>query len=845
MNQKKPKIPRIPYWLLKHMHVFDYEEGYVGDIEEEYFWIQENQGRAIAKRWIWFHALSALPRGIREYLIWRGTMFRNYFKVAFRNLFRQKGYSFINIAGLAMGIACCILILLWAQDELSFDRFHEHADNLYAATFSNGSLVTPTALSGFLKAEYPEITHTSRYINIGDNLIRYGDTEINEPYGIMVDPDFFEMFTISFLKGGPESALNNPNTIMISEQLAHKYFGTVDPINKVMIISARFELTVAGVFKDYPTNSHFHCAYIIPLAIRNIQPTWGVNNIRTYVKLRPETTVEAVNKKISDAVERHRPQDQRPLHLQPITRLHLNPFNDTGGTLSYVYLFTAMALFILIIACINFINLTTAKASNRAKEVGIRKTVGAYKAHLIRQFFSESFLMTIIASIASLGLVTLFLPLFNNLTSKAFTWRVLGNQSIMIYILGVIVLTVLLAGSYPSLFLSRFQPALALKSKLRTGMTGVLLRKVLVILQFSLSILLILGTLMIFRQVDFLRAHDVGFDKNNIVYFGINNRFSQNIDTIKTELRSNPNILNVTLTDIAPYRWNSNAGVGDVHWEGKTDQRAKMVMLSVDHDYLDTFGLAMAEGRFFSREYSTDPSDAFVVNQAAVRAMEMDNPIGKELQVWDLKKRIIGVVQDYHFESLHNQIIPMAMRIDPSGHFQACVRITSQNIPETLAFLETQWKIIYPEFPFEYRFLDDTIQNQYRTEQSIGRIVTVFTVLALFISCLGIFGLSAYTAEQRTKEIGIRKVLGASVSNIITHISKEFIILVIIANIIAWPLAYYFLNQWLQSFPFRTNIGLWIFALTGLTVLTISLLTTSWQIIRAAVANPVDSLRYE
>jgi hypothetical protein len=454
-------------------------------------------------------------------------------------------------------------------------------------------------------------------------------------------------------------------------------------------------------------------------------------------------------------------------------------------------------------------------------------------------------ILTLIASGLAMGLVFLLLPMFNNMTGKTFTWELLIEKTIILGIFGIIFLTVISAGSYPALVLSRFQTVKVLKGRLSTGKKGVLLRKALVVLQFSLSILLILAALMIFRQVHFLRERDVGYDRENIVYFGIGTRFRQNIDTIKTELLSNTNILNVTLTDIAPYRWMSNAGFGMVHWEGKTHQQVKMVMTSVDYDFLETFGLKMAQGRFFSKKFSMDASDAYVVNQAAVRAMEMDEPIGKELRVWDFSKRIIGVVEDYHFESLHKKIIPMAMRIDPNWYNQACIRISPHRVPETLAFLENKWKEIYPAYPFEYRFLDDTIQSQYRSEHAIGKIVTVFTALALFISCLGIFGLSSYTAVQRTKEIGIRKILGATVSSIIKHISREFVILVIIANVIIWPLAYIILNRWLQSFAYRVSIGWWTFVLTGIAILVVSLLTVSWQIIRAATANPVDSLRYE
>jgi putative ABC transport system permease protein len=849
MNAKKNRIPRIPDWILKHIYSSDNVDAYSGDIEEEFAEIQKCQGRARAKCWIWFHAVFAIPRWGQHSVIWGVIMFKNYLKIALRNFIRQKGYMFINVAGLAIGVACCIMIMLWVQDELSYDRFHENADDLYAATFSNGSTVTPTALSDFLKAEYPEVIHTSRYSGQGRTLLRYKDKEVYQEGGVMVDPDFLKMFTLRFLKGDPEKALDDPNSILLSEEVALKLFGTSDPIGQTLTYNISLDMKVTGVFEDYPTNSHMRFLYLIPVALamkynKNFN-TWEYNNIRTYVQLRKNTPSKSVDEKITDVVERHRPQDQRPLSLQPITRMHLNPFNHSGGTIVYVYVFSTMAFFILVIACINFVNLTTARSTNRAKEVGIRKTVGAFRTQLIRQFFSESVILTLVASALAIGLVFLLLPMFNNMTGKTFTWELLIEKTIVLGIFGIIFLTAISAGSYPSLMLSRFQTVKVLKGRLPSGKKGVLLRKALVVLQFSLSILLILGTLMIFRQVHFLRERDVGYDRENIVYFGIGARFRQNFDTIKTELLSNPGVLNVTLTDIAPYRWMSNAGVGDVHWEGKTNQQVKMVMTSVDYDYLETFGLKMAQGRFFSREYSTDASDAYVINQAAARAMEMDDPIGKNLRVWDLSKRIIGVVEDYHFESLHNKIIPMAMRIDPNWYNQLCVRISPHRIPDTLAFLENKWKEVYPEYPFEYRFLDDTIQSQYRSEQAIGKIVTVFTVLALFISCLGIFGLSSYTAEQRTKEIGIRKVLGATVSSIVKHISKEFVILVIIANVIIWPLAYIIMNRWLQSFAYRISIGWWTFVLAGIAVLVVSLLTVIWQIIRAATANPVDSLRYE
>jgi len=833
-STRSPKPPRLFVYLANIIARSEEKQTIFGDMDELYIELVRKKGRLRAFLWYGGQILSACPLLLLITFYGGLSMFKNYLLIAIRNIQRHKGYSFINIAGLALGIACCSLILLWVQDELSYDRFHENAENLYAPTFSNGSKVTPTALAEYLKDEYPEITHTSRFRYIGSNLLKYEETEINENYGIMVDPEFLDMFTFRFLKGDPDTAFSSPNSIVISESLAHKYFGIRDAIGRILTFNARQELKVTGVFEDYPLNSHIQCAYLLRLELP--RTTWQVNNIRTYVLLQAGTPVHALDAKISDVVERHRPKEQRSMSLQPITRLHLNPFNHRGGPILYVYLFSAMALFILLIACINFINLTTAKSSARSKEVGIRKTVGACRSNLIRQFFGESLLMTLIASGVSLGLVSLLMPMFNNLTGKSFTWGILVKQAAVLGIFGILLLTSVVAGSYPALLLSRFQPVKAMKGKQLTGMKGALFRRALVVLQFSLSVLLILGTLMVFRQVNFLRGRDVGFDRENIVYFEIGPRFRQNIDTIKAELLSNPDILHVALTDVPPYRWMSNAGFGDVQWEGKTNQEVKMVMTSVDYDYLDTFGLEMAQGRYFSKAYSTDASEAYVVNEAAVRAMEMDDPVGKGLKIWDLSGSIIGVVRDYHFESLHSPIIPMAMRIDPNWYYQACVRIAPRRIPDTLTFLENKWRALYPEYPFDYRFLDSTIHNQYRTEERVGKIVTVFTALAICISCLGIFGLSSYTAEQRTKEIGIRKVLGASVSSIFLHVSRNFIV---------WPLAYYVLNLWLQSFAYRIGLAWWTFAMTGIAVLMISLLSVSWQIIRAATANPVDSLRYE
>ncbi len=841
--------PRFFTWLFDLVVRSEEKRTIAGDLEELFADIVTERGRIGASLWYAGQILSSFPSFLSSSFYWRWMMFFNYLKLTLRNIRRHKAFSFINIAGLAIGIACCILIMLWVQDELSYDRFHENAADLYVATFSNGSTVTPTALAPFLKREYPEVTHASRFSGMGRNLLRFGDTQLYQGGGIMVDPDFLEMFTLLFLKGDRDTALSDPGSILLSEGLSMKLFGGEDPFDQTVIFGTRFPLKVTGVFADYPSNSHIQFDFIIPLETAKAwdsrdHNTWDVNNIRSYVRLQKGTDVQSIDAKISGVVERHRPQDKRPLSLQPILRLHLRPFNHSGRIV-YVYLFSALAFFTLLIACINFINLTTARSLTRAKEIGIRKTVGAFRSQLVKQFFGESMFLTLIASVVGIGLVFLALPEFNNLTGKAFTGKFLLQQNTLFGIFGIILITVFVAGNYPALLLSRFQPVNVLRGKLATGLKGKTFRKVLVVFQFSLSALLILCTLMIFRQVHFLRARDVGYNRENIVTFGIGGSFRQNIDVIKADVLANPDILNITLMDIAPYRWQSNAGFGDVDWEGKTNQQVKMVMTSVDYDFIETFELEMQLGRFFMKEFATDPAEAFVVNEAAVRAMQMEDPLGKWLKVWDMNRRIIGVVKDYHFESLHNEIIPMAMRIDPNWHNQVCVRISPYRVQETLAFLEAKWKEIYPQYPFEYRFLDDTLESLYRSEYTIGKIVTSFTILALFISCMGIFGLSSYMAERRTKEIGIRKVLGATVSSIVKYMSKEFLLLVVIANIIIGPLAYFAIGKWLETFAYRIAIGWWVFLMTAAFILAVSLLTTIWQIIRAARTNPVNSLRYE
>jgi putative ABC transport system permease protein len=797
-----------------------------------------------SRKWI------AVPPGKRAGSIL--ALLANYFKVALRRVKKNRGYSVINVLGLAMGMACTIFIFKWVQNELSYDRFHQNAADLYAATFSNGSTVTPTALAKFLKAEFPEIVHTSRFADAGDNLVKYKGREMPAGgNGIIVDPDFLRMFTFRFLRGDATTALTNPLSIVISENIAAKFFGNENPVDKIVTFSAQFDLQVTGVFKNYPANSHIQCEYIIPLAAAKEWGwfgdlnTWNINDIRTYVQLAKNTAKGSVDAKLAHVVERHRPQDKRPLSLQPVTRLRLNPMGQREGTITYVYIFSAMAFFILIIACINFMNLTTARSTTLAREVGIRKTMGAGRADLIRQFFGETIALTVIALVVGTIMIALFLPNFNRITQEAFSFASLFQAGMIPGIFLILLLTAIISGSYPALFLSGFQTVRVLKGDISSAMSGARLRKILVVTQFFLSVLLILSTIMIFKQVNFLKDRDVGFNRENVVYFSVGARYRNNIETIKTELLANPKILNVTMADTAPFRWVRNAGVGDVQWEGKSHQQVKMVMAAVDSDYLKTFGMKMAQGRFFSKKFASDAAEAFVVNETAVKAMEMESPLGKQLQVGDWGGRIIGVVKDYHFESLRSGIIPLAMRIQPDSYRHACIRVHPRNMASTLNFLKKHWTKIYPEYPFEYSFLDDSIRDQYQVEESVGRLVLTFTVLAIFISCLGLFGLASFMTEKRTKEIGIRKACGASTSALVFLLTKDFLRLVLLACMLATPLAAILVNKWLRIYACRTVMGPGVIALTVLLATAIAFVTVGFHTIKSARLNPSASLRYE
>jgi putative ABC transport system permease protein len=791
-------------------------------------------------------------------------MFWNYLKITWRNIKRYKGYSSINIIGLAVGLACCILILLWVQDELSYDRFHAQTDDLYRAV-TEFHKTEPAAhywpvcapLAPALKEDYPEIIKATRLRRLGrGQLIKYGDKSFLESQVCLTDPDFFEMFTFPLVQGDPASVLSNPNSLVITEEMAAKYFGLENPLGKTLNINNEYDFSVTGIMKNVPHNSHLQFDFLLPfIRIEDFEKDWAVldnwtlSGFATYVLLQKGTSLQEINHKIKDYIQKHVAKSKDLLYLQPLKDIHLYSshiqFGIEGqGNIKYVYIFSVVAFFVLVIACINFMNLATARSSNRAKEVGLRKVVGARRPQLIGQFFSESVLMALLSLILAVVLVELFLPAFRNLSGKPLESGFSGNINILLAIVVMTLITGFISGTYPALFLSSLRPVKVLKGRLKTEGRGYLFRKILVVSQFSLSILLIICTVLISNQVDYMRNRKLGLDKEQVVYLPIRSELVEKYDPLKIELLKNTEIRNVAASSNIP-TYGVILTLDYITWEGKDPEDTRVLhATSTGYDFIETLNMEMVEGRSFSEEHPSD-ENAVVINETAQKIIAMEDPVGKRLMLGDTELLIIGIVKDYHFKSLHSEIEPLLLINAPSLYRYILIKLDSGDIPGTLANIESTWKTFFPETPFEYHFLDEAYDRLYRTEQRMGTLFNYFTGLAIFISCLGLFGLASFMAEKRTKEIGIRKILGASVSGMVILLNREFIKWVLIANIVAWPVAYYAMSKWLQGFAYRTNMGVWNFALAALAAFAIAVATVSFQSLKAATANPADSLRYE
>jgi len=855
MSEPK-KSPRIAEWILKIMLRRNEQCEKLGDFEEGFQYERQKKGTKRAQLWYWSQTFKAIPFSVKNFVYWSLEMLKNYLKIALRHIKRHKAYSFINITGLAVGITCSVLMLMWVQDELSFDRFHQNAAELHrilldpqeAATTHEA--VSPPILARKMKEEFPEVVNATRITPHGQMLFTFEDKSFNDQRGLLADPSFFEMFDFPFIQGDPSSALTELNSIVLTQKVANKFFGDDDPLGKTITVNNNKDFTVTGVIDDVPANSHLQFDFVRPFKLfgesgRDLD-SWGDVSFYTYVQLQGGASVQAVNNKLKEMVERDDP-GHNMYYLQPLIRIHLHSnFNfdfASHGNVIYIYIFAAAALFILLIACINFMNLATARSAIRAKEVGMRKVIGAHKSDIIKQFYGESILSSLFSLAIAFVLILLLLPAFNNLSGKELSFSLSENTELILVLLIIGIFTGILSGSYPALFLSAFRPIAIFRGAFRSGVRGAGFRKILVVTQFSLTIILIIGTLVVHRQLSHIRGTNLGYDKEHVVVFAQRGEMRKNSDTVKTELLRNPDIFSVTFSSSLPTHIGS--GTSGAWWEGKEQGiRVQMQINSVDYDYMDTMRMEMVQGRFFSRDHPSD-NKAFVLNEAAVKATGMESPLGKGFRAFGIEGPIIGVIKDFHYKSLHTKIEPLILLIAPQAYYHATVRVNGENLKSALASVEESWKKFAPGFPFEFSFLDDRIDNLYRAEQRMGKVFNSFTVLAIFIACLGLFGMASFNAERRTKEIGIRKVLGASIPNILILLSKESTWLILISNIIAWPVAYLIMHQWLQNFAYRTNIELWIFFASALAALLLALLTICLQSIKAALTNPADSLRYE
>jgi putative ABC transport system permease protein len=786
----------------------------------------------------------------------------NYLKIALRRIRRHKGHSFINIAGLAVGMAACILMLVWVQDELSYDRFHKNAAHIYRINTEDTSggktfllAGSPAPLGQAMLDELPEVLNVTR-VQAGWPRwnLSLGEDRFLEEYLAAVDPAFFEIFQFPFISGDPKTALKDRYSIVLTESLAKKVFGDEDPMGKVMQLS-NTDMTVTGIIEDIPRNSHLHFTFAFP-AINMTKwreskmDEWTYTQFATYVVLRKDADITEVNKKMMNIVMQHLPELKGSVYLQPLKDLHLH---STGintwmlaypnkGNVTYVIIFSLTAFCILILACINFMNLSTARYASRAREVGMRKVVGARRSDLIRQFLGESVFLTFIAMLAAVLLVELMLPAFSQLAGKELKLIQSGNWQILVGLFLILLATSLISGSYPAVFLSSFQPVRVIKNVGQLGINrGGALRKVLVVLQFTFTIGLIICTAVIYLQLRFMQNKDLGYDTEYIISFAGYNGFETNYEGAKSELLQNPSIQAVSRGFPPPAgEW----GTTEVDWEGRDPSlEVKIARGPCNYDYLEVFNLEITEGRFFSLEFADDDKN-WILNETAIAAMGMEDPIGKWFSFRGQKGTIIGIVKDFHGSSLHNPIAPVAMQ--PGQGFHMFVKYRAGNVADVLSFLKTKWdKFVGTHIPFRYEFIDENIKNWYQTEHRVGQIFRNFTILTVFIACLGLFGLASFTAEQRTKEIGIRKILGARVAGLAMLLVKEFAKWVLIANIISWPIAYLMARNWLSRFAYRIELGLEIFIVSALVALFIATVTVSFQAIRAATANPIESLRYE
>ena len=847
--------PRVAEIILSRLYDYSRRYGMLSDLREVHASLCLTHGRRKADLWYWRQCLGALPKYLSYCLAWKTTMLRNHFRIWLRILYRNKTYGFINILGLAVGMTCTILILLWVQYETSYEKFHTNADDIYLIAWERLAnnrhySSTPYPLAERLEAEFSDFTRIVRIKPRERHIIKHQDKVFIEEQTIAADPSLFAMFTFPFLLGESDNALVDPNTIVLTESTAQKYFGDGESLGRLLEVDG-VPLEVCGVVRDVPDNSEIRFNLITRFKdLRKVKEyqdplRWNYFAFHTFVQVKPGIDPLDINPRLTVAMDRYRswlPSGERDFYLFPLKKLHLYELAG-GGLIRYVYLFSFAAIFILVISCINFVNLSTAQSAQRAKEVGIRKVIGSDRRLLLGQFLGESFLYALFSLGIAIVLILFTLPAFNNLVQKNLRFEYL-DAGFIIGLLAIFLLTVILAGSYPAVYLSAIQPVKTLRGAFRIEGRG-MFRQVLVVIQFVISILLIICTLVVLKQLRFMKHADLGFDEENLLSLPLTQSMSIRVQTIKARLSQHPSIVKVTAS--AP----TNHG-GLFRWEGMDPDLSylenEIWFKMVDHDYFDTLGAEIIAGRSFLKERVSDFRDGFIVNQEAVKLMRLESPVDKALHLVGTDGTIIGVVKNIHAgykENLHAEVYYLRPLTQWDRYAALDIRIEAGEIPNAMASIEEVWKEFNPDRPFEYAFHDAEIDKKYRQEEQTSRIFGYFAFVSIFVSCLGLSGLVGYAAAQRTKEIGIRKILGAASSEIIVLLNKNFLKSVLLANVLAWPMGWFVMREWLLAYPYRTDLHIGYFVAAAAIAAVIALLTVSIQAVRAATSDPVSALRHE
>ncbi|MCP4723886.1 MAG: FtsX-like permease family protein [bacterium] len=842
----------------------------LGDYAEEYHSIAVSKGVLPAITWYSLHVFVALLRHINFKIYRSRIMIKNYLKVALRNILKNKVYSLINISGLTIGMASCFLIYLFVQHELSYDRYHENAERIYrvivkdANSNDTGYVGSPAPLARTLKEKYPEIESAVRFDDFGfkeKTMLKYGEKSFNEDKFFLADPEIFDVFTFKFIKGDPATALDGPDRIVLTEDIAKKYFGDEDPIGKTLVYEGVRDYIVSAVIENVPENSHFHfdllCSFKSQSDFyggRNYDESWGAWNFYTYIMLIDGVDEDYFREKTRTFVKEQFDDDDSVMEFQKLTDIYLRS-NGRGeiepvSDIRTVYIFSAIAIIILLIACINFMNLYTANSEARAREVGMRKVIGAYRKQLISQFLGESMIQSFIALPLALLAVIFVLPAFNNIASKNIGMGYLVNAEFLSSILLVTVAVGVISGSYPAFFMSAFTPIKMLRGRFSLKNRNFSLRNILVVIQFTVSVIFIAGTLVVSNQMGYIRNNGLGYNKENIVNVTIfSDETQKNYPLYKDRIMGNPSVLGVTATSFTPSVTNWREGLP---FEGRDETNSiGFFRMAGDFNIIDVFEMEIIEGRTFDRNFSTDLFNAHILNEAAVKAIGWDikEAVGKGFGYQDdegiMKGRVIGVVKDFNFRSLHHQVDPMAVTVLPAFFQYVSIRIDPDNVTTVLEFLENEWNEVNSGYPFEYYFYDEEFDKLYKADSRTEKLFNYFTFLAIFVACLGLFALSSYTVQKRSKEIGIRKVLGANFPKMILLLMKEFLLMIIIANTLAIPAAYYLSDNWLQNFAFKADLNMNIFILSSILTFLIAIITISFQVVRGISANPVKTLRNE